>query len=261
MTLDQFQVDAFENGPFTGNPAAVIVINEWLEEGIMQKIAQENNLSETAFVVDEGGTYHIRWFTPTTEVNLCGHATLASAFVFFEELGYAKESITFQSKSGPLIVKRLGENMQLDFPTDTLVEYGTSPILEKGLGRIPMEVLKGRDDLIAIFESQEDIEGMNPEFEVLRNMSGRGVLVTSQGSGEYDFVSRAFFPQSGINEDPATGSAHTSLTPLWSKRLGKDEMTACQLSQRRGYFKCKLNGDRTLIAGKARLFLKGQIFI
>ena len=261
MTIDQYQVDAFVDGPFTGNPAAVCILNEWLKDDLLQKIAEENNLSETSFLVPHGTDFHLRWFTPAIEVDLCGHATLASAFVLFNELGYEGEQIVFHSRSGALTVQKRGDLLEMDFPTDTISESDSSPLLEKGLGTKPVEVWTGRDDLICILQSQDEILGLTPDFRALNQLGGRGVLVTSEGKDPYDFVSRAFFPQSGIDEDPATGSAHTSLTPLWAKRFGKNEMTACQLSNRKGFFHCVFKGERTLISGRGNLFLKGQIFI
>lgn len=262
MVLDIYQVDAFSKGPFSGNPAAVIPLTHWLSDELLQQIAEENNLSETAFFTENNGQYHIRWFTPTVEVALCGHATLATAFVIFTELAYAQSIIHFKSMSGSISVAEDGQMLTLDFPTDQLVQITQIPEnLVKSLGIQPIELWKGRDDFMCVLQNQKEVESLQPDFSLLKSIDARGVLVTSIGDGILDFVSRGFFPQSGIDEDPATGSAHTTLTPYWSKRLGKTDLSACQLSYRKGYFKCIDMGDRTLISGKADLYLKGQIYL
>jgi len=260
MKLDIYQVDAFSKGPFTGNPAAVVPLKEWLPDQLMQQIAAENNLAETAFYKEEGNGFHIRWFTPTVEVALCGHATLATGSVLFNELGYSGDVINFNCKSGAISVSRSGDLFTLDFPTDELIPV-ENPLtdLKKAIGISPSEVYEGRDDLLCIINSQKELEKLSPNFTEIAKVEKRGVIVSAKGDDEFDFVSRCLFPQSGIDEDPATGSAHTTLTPYWSKRLNKKDLSACQLSKRRGYFTCKDMGSRTLISGRADLYLKGQI--
>lgn len=261
MKLDIYQIDAFAKGPFTGNPAAVIPLESWLPDELMQKIAQENNLSETAFFVPIESGYHIRWFTPAIEVRLCGHATLATAFVVFNHLNFEGDKIEFHSKSGPLAVFKSEEGLTLDFPTDTLVECDQDPIFKASLGVQPIKCFRGADDYVLVMDSQSTIEQLKPDFSKLKRLDSRGVIVTAKGDEEYDFVSRGFFPKAGIDEDPATGSAHTSLSPYWSKVLGKDKMKSCQLSHRKGYFVCHHKGDRTEITGKCYDYLKGSISI
>ena len=258
--LDMYQVNAFSRGPFTGNPAAVVPLDDWIDDHLMQAMAEQNNLSETAFFVQEHNTYHIRWFTPTVEVSLCGHATLASAYVLFEILGFKEDVVHFTCLSGPISVQRDGDLLTLDFPTDHLTEESAIPEhLKEALDVGILELYKGRNDFLCIISSKSELAGLKPDFGILNQVSGRGVLVSAEGNGEFDFVSRGFFPQSGINEDPATGSAHTTLTPYWSKRLNKRYLTACQLSARKGYFQCENKGDRTLISGHANLYLTGKI--
>lgn len=261
MMLNIFQVDAFARGPFSGNPAAVIPLEEWLADEMLQSIAEENNLSETAYFVESDGKYHIRWFTPAVEVKLCGHATLASAHVIFSHLGYQGDQIVFQSKSGELSVSRSDESYALNFPTDKYEQMEPIELISKALGSMPIEWYKGRDDHMLIFENEDQIIQMSPDFSLLAKSGGRGCLVTAPGKGEFDFVSRGFFPQSGINEDPATGSAHTTMTPYWSQRLNKKELRACQLSSRKGYFHCIDLGERTQISGKCIDYLIGKINI
>jgi len=233
MNLPIYQVDAFTDGPFTGNPAAVVPLDQWLPDETLQKIAEENNLSETAFFVKDGDGYHIRWMTPRVEVDLCGHATLASSHIIWEMLGHSKDVINLTCRIGALSVSRDQDVYTLNFPSDTLdprPELVTK--VADAIGMPVLEVLQGRNDLVAL-----------------------------KGKDQYDFVSRGFFPLTGIDEDPATGSAHTTLTPYWASKLGKTTFKACQLSARRGHFACTLKGDRTLISGKAHLFLKGEIYI
>jgi len=261
-TYKLYQIDAFADGVFTGNPAAVVPLDTWLPDDIMQSIALENNLSETAFFVKEDDIYAIRWFTPLVEVNLCGHATLASAYVLFNELKTAGDQISFSSRSGPLSVSRNGEVLTLDFPTDKLDTIEVNPKILQALNVTACtSVFEGRDDVMYVFKSQSEIESMNPDFGALIPLLNRGILVTAPGDGDLDFVSRGFFPGTGINEDPATGSAHTTLTPYWSEQLSKKKMNAIQLSDRRGYFAVEDKGDRTHISGKAALYLKGEFFM
>ncbi len=260
MELAIYQVDAFTSQRFRGNPAAIVPLERWLPDDVMQDIAQENNLAETAFFVPESESFRLRWFTPTVEVNLCGHATIASAHVLYEHLGYQPPKIAFQSKSGLLTVVRENERYILNFPTDTLIKAPHMQEVAQALGHLPKEVLKGREDWVAVFENQQVIENLNPDFRKVAELGGRGLLATAPGDA-VDFVSRCFFPQSGVAEDPVTGSAHTTLTPYWAKRLNKNELTAKQLSKRGGELSLKLLGDRTEIGGGAVTYLVGKIFI
>jgi len=261
MKLDLYQVDAFAREAFSGNPAAVVPLENWLSDDLMQKIANENNLSETAFFVKENKLYNIRWFTPVHEVNLCGHATLASACVLFKFIETETEELHFHSKSGPLSVRKVGEDsFQLNFPTDDLHAQPLSESMLDGLDVNPVKIMKGRDDYLIELASQSEVEALNPSFELLKATEARGFLVTAKGNS-VDVVFRGFFPRSGVNEDPATGSAVTSITPFWAKKLNKTDLNIHQLSQRVGYFKSILDNDRTLITGKAHLYLKGEIYI
>jgi len=254
-----FQVDAFTAGPFTGNPAAVCVPDEWLPVGIMQKIAAENNLAETAFIIPDGNDWKIRWFTPLVEVDLCGHARLASGYVVLNQLKPGSKNVTFHSlHSGTLSVSTKGDMLELDFPTDVLTACSLPVVIKESLGVSPVESYIGRSDYLVLLNSEAEVLSLSPDFRRLASADGRGVIVTAEGT-DVDFVSRFFAPQAGIDEDPVTGSAHTTLTPYWSARLGKTAMNAHQLSVRGGYLECTLNGDRTLISGRATLFLKGEI--
>jgi PhzF family phenazine biosynthesis protein len=261
-TIPIFQVDAFTDHLFGGNPAAVCILNnEWLSDDLMQKIAAENNLAETAFLVPRDGEYLIRWFTPAVEVELCGHATLASAWVVFNKLGHPSDEIVFQSRfSGVLKVRKEGDLLILDFPTDTPVPVDEPAGLAESLGITILECLRGKTDYLVLVESEEIVLGIKPDFRKLAEVEARGVIVTANGN-ESDFVSRFFGPQVGIDEDPVTGSAHTVLTPYWSQHLHKKQLTARQLSKRGGKLFCTDNGDRTFIAGEGRLYLEGTVFI
>ncbi len=262
MTIPIYQADAFTEKAFGGNPAAVCPLKEWLPDALMQNIALENNLAETAFVVAENNGYHIRWFTPTVEVDLCGHATLATAHVFFNHLQYEPKEINFHSKSGLLkVTRQQNGQLTLDFPRDHFEqETDIPPALQKGLKIEATEVYKGKFDYMVVTDSQETVEKLQPDFRTLATIKSRGVLVTAPGN-ESDFVSRCFFPQSGIDEDPVTGSAHTLLTPYWAEVLGKSKLTAIQLSARKGYLDCELSGDRVLMSGYAVTYMKGEIII
>jgi PhzF family phenazine biosynthesis protein len=256
-----YQVDAFTDKLFTGNPAAVCPLDKWLPDEVMQSIALENNLSETAFYVKNGEAYEIRWFTPTIEVDLCGHATLATAFVLFFHENHIGNHISLQShRSGSLAVSRQGDLLTLDFPVDDLQEVEMNSINTAGLNISPLKVFKGRTDYVMVYQNEDDIRNLAPDFIQLATIEARGIIVTAPGHTT-DFVSRFFGPNAGVNEDPVTGSAHTSLTPYWAKILGKKELTAEQLSFRGGSLNCKLNGDRVEISGKGRLYLKGEIAI
>ncbi len=260
QNLKLFQIDAFTNKLFSGNPAAVCISDQWLPEDLMQSIANENNLAETAFVVLSVNDFEIRWFTPTTEVDLCGHATLASAFVLFNILGYSDSTIRFHSpRSGLLLVKKEDEMLYLDFPTDSLDAINNySEIIEACIGIRPIEVFKGKTDYLAIIDSESSLKSLLPDFKSISKLNARGLIVTAKG-GKVDFVSRFFAPQSGIDEDPVTGSAHTSLIPIWANKLGKNKFIANQLSKRGGELFCEFKNDRCLIGGNAKLYLTGEI--
>lgn len=254
-----FQVDAFTCRLFEGNPAAVCPLDQWLPAALMQDIAAENNLAETAFIVPAGKEYEIRWFTPAVEVDLCGHATLASAYVLFEYLGYPGQEIIFHSaRSGMLKVSRRGDLLLMDFPSDTLERVSLEDEIQAAIGLRPLETWIGRSDLIAVLVDESAVKQLSPDFPRVNQLDCRGLIVTAPGDTT-DFVSRFFGPRVGINEDPVTGSAHTSLTPLWSARLGKKELTARQLSKRGGSLRCTDLGARCLIGGEAKLYLTGEI--
>lgn len=262
MKLPVFIVDAFTNKLFGGNPAAICPLQEWLPDKTMQSLASENNLSETAFIIEEGDHYRIRWFTPAVEVKLCGHATLASAHIFYTELNHAKEEIWFESQSGLLKVARKNQNTYtLDFPVNEPEPVSEIPDgLFDGLGIIDAPVFKTSFDYMVLLPSQQAIENLKPDFTALAKVPARGVITTAKGR-DSDFVSRCFFPQSGINEDPVTGSAHTALVPYWAKELGKNHLTAQQLSKRKGYLDCELKDDRVLMSGSAVTYMKGEYII
>ncbi len=256
-----FQVDAFAEKPFSGNPAAVVILERWIEQDKMLSIASENNLAETAFIVPVEQGYEIRWFTPTVEVILCGHATLAAAYVAMNELNPEINNISFLSrKSGVLSVERKGLNYWLDFPIDTSSRVTRVEGIQECIGMEPTDLYRGKTDYIAVFPSARDIDEAIPNLAAISKLDARGLVITAKGT-DTDFVSRFFAPQSGIDEDPVTGSAHTSLIPLWSSILGKTEMVAKQLSERGGLLHCHYRNDRCYIGGKAVLYLKGTIYI
>jgi len=259
MKLKIYQVDAFSDKIFSGNPAAVCPLKEWLPDGVMQNIALENNLAETAFYVNHGDRYEIRWFTPTVEVDLCGHATLASAHVLFNHEGYSGNRISFYSpRSGILKVSKDNDLLTLDFPADTIhkIDWPTENLA--GFNQVPVEAYRGKTDYMLVFDSEDKIKNLEPNYTVISAWKVRGVIVTAKGN-QVDFVSRFFAPQSGVNEDPVTGSAHTTLTPYWSEKLGKAGLSAIQLSPRKGYLQCKNLGTRVEISGHARTYLTGEI--
>jgi len=260
MELDLFQIDAFAGEVFKGNPAAVCPLDEWLPDQVLQSIATENNLSETAFYVPEGEGFHIRWFTPASEVDLCGHATLASAYVLYTLSSYSRDRIVFMSKSGELTVTRDSKNhLVMDFPSQPPKTCASPDYLVKGLGKEPVEVLC-HHDYMAVFEKEDDILSLSPKFDLLRLLDLRGVIVTAPGR-EVDFLSRFFAPKYDINEDPVTGFAHCELTPYWSERLGKKLLKAKQVSRRGGEIVCELRKDRVLLTGQAVKYLEGRIHI
>lgn len=255
-----YQVDAFAEQTFTGNPAAVCPLDEWIEDSLMQQIAMENNLAETAFFVKKGEGFEIRWFTPEVEVNLCGHATLASAWVLFYQLGYQGKDVVFYSKSGILKVINNEPLLMLDFPLAKMESVSPPEMLVEGLNAKIEETWLGEDYLVKV-ENERTVREISPDLLKLGKLKGnRGVIVTAPGD-TVDFVSRFFGPAVGINEDPVTGSAHTMLVPFWEKITGKKEFHARQVSKRGGNLYCSLNGDRVKISGKAALYLKGEIFI
>lgn len=261
MNQKIYQVDAFAEHVFTGNPAAVCPLNEWLPYDTLQKIAMENNLAETAFYVKAGDQYQIRWFTPTVEVDLCGHATLAASYVLFNLENYSENTIHFHShRSGPLSVSKDGEWLTLNFPTDIFSEVELSEEIAAGFNLRPRSAYKGKTDYMLVFDSEDEVQQLIPAFNKIVKLPARGVIVTAKGN-EVDFVSRFFGPQSGINEDPVTGSAHTTLIPFWAQRLRKSEMTALQISPRRGLLRCKHLGDRVEISGQGKLYMSGKIYI
>lgn len=261
MTLKIYQIDAFTDEVFGGNPAAVCPLDEWPDDFLLQKIAMENNLAETAFYVKNGDIYEIRWFTPTVEVDLCGHATLATAYVLLSYENHEGNTIRFHSpRSGALTVARNKDLLTLNFPADVFTEVDLSSELLRCFEVKPQAAYRGKTDYMLVFENEDEINGLVPVLESISQLDGRGVIVTAKG-GEVDFVSRFFAPQSGVNEDPVTGSAHTTLMPYWVAQLGKNELTARQLSSRKGELQCKLLGDRVDISGKAKLYMKGEIYV
>lgn len=259
MELRYFVVDAFASRVFAGNPAAVVPLERWLPDATLQSIAAENNLAETAFFFREGERYHLRWMTPLVEVELCGHATLASGFVALEFLG-VKDRVDFLTQSGPLFVKRAGERLEMDLPVHTVARHADVPAVGQALGAKPIELHTARD-WIAVFETEEQVRALAPDMgKVLALRRGHGVIATAPGRG-CDFVSRYFAPAVGIPEDPVTGSAHCALTPLWSQKLGKRALEARQISKRGGELFCELRGDRVALQGRAVRYAEGTLFV
>ena len=254
-----YQVDAFASRVFTGNPAAVCPLEQWLPDEQMQGIAAENNLAETAFFVKNGDGYHLRWFTPTVEVNLCGHATLASAFVILNKLTPAAESVQFSSKSGKLVVTRSGDLLSLDFPAWQPTDCEVFPGLVTALGGRPVEVVASQDYLV-VYATEDELRSLKPDMDVLLKADRFAVIASAPGR-DADFVSRFFAPKQGIAEDPVTGRAHCTLIPYWSKRLGKSKLHAFQASPRGGELWCEDRGERVTISGKAVQFLEGTIYL
>jgi len=267
MKLPLYQIDAFASAVFSGNPAAVCPLERWLPDATMQSIAAENNLAETAFFVPRpaapggsstGGTeYDLRWFTPETEVDLCGHATLASGFVVFTALDPSREAVTFHTRSGTLTVRRDGADLSMDFPARPPERCPAAAGLDAALGARPKEVWMSRD-LMAVFDAEEDVRTLKPSFDGIRALGVFGVIVTAPGR-EADFVSRFFAPLMGVPEDPVTGSAHCTLVPYWAKRLGRPRLSARQISARGGELRCEDRGERVTIAGRAVKYLEGTI--
>jgi PhzF family phenazine biosynthesis protein len=264
MTIPIYQLDAFTDRPFGGNPAAVCLLDGWLPDATLQAVAAENNLSETAFLVPEGKGWEIRWFTPAAEVDLCGHATLASAGVVFRHLAPEAERVVFRSRhSGELPVTRDGDTLFLDFPARPPQEVDVTDALAEALGARPAAAVRSRD-LYAVFDDAETVRRLAPDIDALRPLNDFAVGVTAPGTGEdgdVDFVSRFFAPNQGIPEDPVTGSAHSSLTPYWADRLGKTAMRARQVSARGGELRAELRGDRVLIGGQVVEVIRGTLTV
>ncbi|WP_127844549.1 PhzF family phenazine biosynthesis protein [Psychroflexus aestuariivivens] len=261
MNLRIYQIDAFSNKIFSGNPAAVCPLEEWLSDDILQKIAQENNLAETAFYVKQDDFFQIRWFTPKVEVDLCGHATLATAFVLFNHENYSENTIHFHSyRSGTLTVSKKGTFLSLNFPSDLIKKINLSNELKSCFNIQPKSAYKGKSDYMLLFETEEEINNIKPNFNKISKLNSRGIIITAKGN-HVDFVSRFFAPQIGVTEDPVTGSTHTTLTPFWSRRLSKTKLSAIQLSNRKGYLECEYLNDRVEISGEAELYMKGEIYL
>ena len=260
MHIEQFQVDAFTSNLFGGNPAAVCPLDKWLPDELLQKIAMENNYAETAYYVPKGDEFELRWFTPKAEVDLCGHATLATSYVIFEIKKTKQPVLKFHTRSGILSVARSGEEITMNFPRDTFDETEVTDSMKKATGSEPESAWKGKNVLMLVVRSEKELLDLVPDFEKIKLLHPHGLIVTAEGVNS-DFVSRCFFPRLGINEDPVTGSAHTILAPYWANRLNKTVLTAKQLSERRGELLCKIVNERVEISGKAILFLKGTIHI
>jgi PhzF family phenazine biosynthesis protein len=257
MKIKQYQVDAFASRAFEGNPAAVCPLEGWLDDSQLQAIAEENNLSETAFFVPSGNSFNLRWFTPVKEVDLCGHATLATAHVIFEMLGYTEPVITFETRSGELFVEKHKDRLQLDFPACPPTSCAIPDTLVKALGICPIEVLVA-EDYLAVFDSEATVLAIVPNHILLAQLDLRGVIVTAPGI-EVDFVSRFFAPKFGVPEDPVTGSAHCELAPYWASKLGKNSLSARQVSKRGGNLTCEVRGNRVVLSGNAVTFMEAEI--
>ncbi len=263
MNLQIFQVDAFTKNALSGNPAAVCPLDEWLADEMMLRIAAENNLSETAFFVKRDDYYEIRWFTPTIEIDLCGHATLATSYVIFNCLNLEDKLIKFHSsRSGHLSVEKQGEVLVLDFPKFGLTDAAISAEIVDAVGRMPVKMWETQGNMaLLLFETEDDIKSLVPDMSALARLPFDEIIVTARGAGEADFVSRLFAPRIGIPEDPVTGATHCSLIPYWAEQLGKQQLYAQQLSKRGGELFCQLDGDRVKIGGNAALYLKGEIYV
>ncbi|MFQ5628779.1 MAG: PhzF family phenazine biosynthesis protein [bacterium] len=259
MKIPLYQIDAFASEVFKGNPAAVCPLQDWLDDTAMQAIAQENNLSETAFFVKAGKGFRLRWFTPVAEVDLCGHATLASAYVIFNVLNHKEPEIEFTSKSGKLIVSQKNGLLTMNFPSQPPEPCSPPYSLLEGLGKTPVETL-AHDDYLVVYENEDDVLGLDPDIAKLNTIDRRGVIVSAKGNA-VDFVSRFFAPKYGVGEDPVTGSAHCILTPYWAAQLEKTRMSARQISKRGGELICELQGERVFISGRAVKYMEGEIFL
>ncbi|MGA8274127.1 MAG: PhzF family phenazine biosynthesis protein [Candidatus Sulfotelmatobacter sp.] len=261
MRTPIFQIDAFTTRRFAGNPAAVMPMGSFLADAILQAIAAENNLAETAFLVREGDDYRLRWFTPMTEVPLCGHATLASAAVVMERLEPGRNSVVFHSASGPLKVNRSSTAYVMNFPARPSEPVTPPPGLAEALGATPVEVFANEFNYVAVFENVQALRELAPDMAALARVGRPGVIVTASGEGDYDFISRYFAPAKGIPEDPVTGAAHCMLVPYWAKRLGKTTFRAYQASRRGGEIICRLTGDRVDLEGSCVFYLEGEVEI
>lgn len=261
MKIPIYQVDAFSSEVFSGNPAAVCMLDEWIDARQLQLIAAENNLSETAFLVRRDEGFDLRWFTPVTEVALCGHATLASGFVLFECHKWPKQAIRFRTRqSGDLVVTKRDELFEMDFPARA-VQTPHHPVdLEQALGIAPREIFSSAEDLLVVLDCEKSVRELNPDFPALNRLECRGIIVTARGDRS-DFVSRFFAPRVGIPEDPVTGSAHCVLIPYWAEVLGKNELYALQVSKRGGELFCTHDGERVKISGRAALYMEGTIML
>jgi len=262
MKIKQYQVDAFASRAFEGNPAAVCPLENWLDDDMLQAIAEENNLSETAFFVPSDKGYRLRWFTPVKEVDLCGHASLAAAHILFEQLGYSQPVITFETRSGDLFVKRNEQQLEMDFPASVPTPCAMPDALVAALGQRPIEV-RAAEDYVAVFDSEATIRALAPNFALLSQLDLRGVVVTAPcpdvDNSDVDFVSRFFAPKYGIPEDPVTGSAHCELAPYWAAALGKTRLKAKQVSKRGGSLGCEVKADRVILSGRAVTFMEAVI--
>ncbi len=257
MRIPYYQVDAFTSNVFGGNPAGVCVLERSLPDELMQAIAAENNLAETAFYFPDGDQFQLRWFTPVMEVDLCGHATLAPAFVLFTELQYQQGVIRFKTRSGPISAELRGDTIELNFPSRPPGPCDVPDVLERALGKKPQEVFKSRDYFV-VFASESEVASLQPDFGLLGQLECLGIIVTAPGENA-DFVSRFFAPRAGIPEDPATGSSHCSLIPFWGERLGKADLFGRQISKRGGEMFCRYLGDRVGIGGRCVIYSRGQL--
>ncbi len=257
VRIPLYQIDAFTDRLFAGNPAAVCPLENWPDEKLLQAIAAENNLSETAFLVPVEEGYHLRWFTPRVEVDLCGHATLASAYVVFHYLKPSLDQVVFHTRSGPLVVRRRGEWLAMDFPARRPEPAEPAPGLIEALGSTPQAIYKSRD-YMAVYQSEREVRRLNPDMAALARVEMFAIIVTAPGE-QADFVSRFFAPACGVPEDPVTGSAHCTLAPYWAARLGKTRLRALQVSQRGGEILCQVQGPRVILRGKAVLYMEGVI--
>jgi PhzF family phenazine biosynthesis protein len=259
MRVPLFQVDAFTTRRFAGNPAAVMPLESFLADALLQQIAAENNLAETAFLVPRGEDYALRWFTPEVEVPLCGHATLASAAVIMERLEPQRRRVVFHTASGPLTVSRTASGYLMDFPARASQPVATPPELTAALGVAPLEVVADAFNYLAVLPDVDSVRTLAPDFAAVARLDRSGLIVTAQDSGQpYDFVSRYFAPGKGIAEDPVTGGAHCALVPYWAGRLGKSSFHAYQASARGGDLKCRLVGERVELAGSCVFYLEGE---
>lgn len=261
MELPFYQIDSFTDKVFTGNPAAVVPLDSWLPDDVMKDIALENNLPETAFFIPKDDHFHLRWFTPTVEMNLCGHATLATAWVLFNDLGYNQDSITFESLSGDLTVTKNNGGMTLNFPILPSKKTDLDPRIEQAFGKQSLELFKGERKWVAVYDDPDFISKNEPDLSVIKTLTKEGVIITAPGHKPYDFMSRYFAPQIGIDEDPVTGAAHCMLSPIWVEKLNKTDFLARQISPRGGDLKLSLKDNRLNITGQATLYLKGTIYV